>query len=392
MLAGQGTIGLEIAEQAPDARGWSWSRSAAGRWRPGSRSRSRSACPASRVVGVQSDRCAPVPGVARRAAADRRARREHDLRRDRGQAPGRADPAAGLRVRRRGRHRLRRRRRPGDGPAARALEAGRRGCGRGLGGGAARGQGRAARARARCARCSPAATSTRRGWSSASGSARRPPGGGWCSRPSSPTGPARSPGCVGTVAEQRANVLDVVHLREGVDLHVRETGIRLVLQTDGPEHGARVLAAVREQGFAVIPQEAAVERAPRYGRRAAWSSATDDDGPEVAVVHRPRYDDWSLPKGKLEPRGGLGAGGPARGRGGDRAALRARARARAGALPRPQGAHEAGPLVADAPAGGEFSPTTRSTSCAGCRRPRPSGCSTTTTIVTGPARRWHAGA
>ena len=25
------------------------------------------------------------------------------------------------------------------------------------------------------------------------------------------------------------------------------------------------------------------------------------DGPEVLVVHRPRYDDWSLPKGKLEP-------------------------------------------------------------------------------------------
>ena len=24
------------------------------------------------------------------------------------------------------------------------------------------------------------------------------------------------------------------------------------------------------------------------------------DGPEVAVVHRPRYDDWSLPKGKLD--------------------------------------------------------------------------------------------
>jgi 8-oxo-dGTP diphosphatase len=25
------------------------------------------------------------------------------------------------------------------------------------------------------------------------------------------------------------------------------------------------------------------------------------DGPEVAVVHRPRHDDWSLPKGKLDP-------------------------------------------------------------------------------------------
>jgi 8-oxo-dGTP diphosphatase len=28
----------------------------------------------------------------------------------------------------------------------------------------------------------------------------------------------------------------------------------------------------------------------------------DDDGPlELVVVHRPRYDDWSLPKGKLDP-------------------------------------------------------------------------------------------
>jgi len=25
------------------------------------------------------------------------------------------------------------------------------------------------------------------------------------------------------------------------------------------------------------------------------------DGPEVAVVHRPKYDDWSLPKGKRDP-------------------------------------------------------------------------------------------
>ena len=26
-----------------------------------------------------------------------------------------------------------------------------------------------------------------------------------------------------------------------------------------------------------------------------------DGGVEVLVVHRPRYDDWSLPKGKAEP-------------------------------------------------------------------------------------------
>jgi len=56
---------------------------------------------------------------------------------------------------------------------------------------------------------------------------------------------------VTSVAEEGANVLDVAHIREGVDLHVRETGIRLVLQTDGPEHGERIIAAVRELGFTV---------------------------------------------------------------------------------------------------------------------------------------------
>lgn len=29
------------------------------------------------------------------------------------------------------------------------------------------------------------------------------------------------------------------------------------------------------------------------------------DGPQVLVVHRPRYDDWSLPKGKLDPGEGF---------------------------------------------------------------------------------------
>ncbi|HEY5856356.1 MAG TPA: NUDIX hydrolase [Aldersonia sp.] len=33
-----------------------------------------------------------------------------------------------------------------------------------------------------------------------------------------------------------------------------------------------------------------------------WRRAPDSpDGIEVALVHRPRYDDWSFPKGKLEP-------------------------------------------------------------------------------------------
>jgi 8-oxo-dGTP diphosphatase len=34
--------------------------------------------------------------------------------------------------------------------------------------------------------------------------------------------------------------------------------------------------------------------------RAAGGVVQGEDG-RIAVVHRPRYDDWSLPKGKLDP-------------------------------------------------------------------------------------------
>jgi threonine dehydratase len=64
-----------------------------------------------------------------------------------------------------------------------------------------------------------------------------------------PDRPGALASLVATVAEERANVLDVAHIREGIDLHVRETEIRLVLQTDGPEHGERILEAVRKAGF-----------------------------------------------------------------------------------------------------------------------------------------------
>ncbi|WP_093146706.1 NUDIX hydrolase [Saccharopolyspora antimicrobica] len=40
-------------------------------------------------------------------------------------------------------------------------------------------------------------------------------------------------------------------------------------------------------------------RTVRAAGAVLWRDGTG--GPEVAVVHRPRYDDWSLPKGKLDP-------------------------------------------------------------------------------------------
>ena len=51
------------------------------------------------------------------------------------------------------------------------------------------------------------------------------------------------------VAETGANLVEVEHVREGVDLHVRETGVQLVLETRGREHAEVVLLALAEDGY-----------------------------------------------------------------------------------------------------------------------------------------------
>ena len=50
-------------------------------------------------------------------------------------------------------------------------------------------------------------------------------------------------------AEVGASVVDIAHVREGVDLHVRETGVRAVLEVRSAEHADQVGAAVRAAGY-----------------------------------------------------------------------------------------------------------------------------------------------
>jgi threonine dehydratase len=52
------------------------------------------------------------------------------------------------------------------------------------------------------------------------------------------------------IAEHGANLLDVIHIREGLDLHIRETAVQLVLETRGEAHAERVRRAVRDAGYA----------------------------------------------------------------------------------------------------------------------------------------------
>jgi 8-oxo-dGTP diphosphatase len=57
----------------------------------------------------------------------------------------------------------------------------------------------------------------------------------------------------------------------------------MVAPSSGRDHGGRTLSRVIEAAGGIV-----------------WRR-TSEGGPEVLLVHRPRYDDWTLPKGKLEP-------------------------------------------------------------------------------------------
>ena len=52
-------------------------------------------------------------------------------------------------------------------------------------------------------------------------------------------------------ASNGANLIDVEHIRDGVDLGVRETGVNAVLEVRGPDHAEAVVAATRDAGYAV---------------------------------------------------------------------------------------------------------------------------------------------
>jgi threonine dehydratase len=53
------------------------------------------------------------------------------------------------------------------------------------------------------------------------------------------------------IGETGANLVNVEHLREGLDLHVRETAVQLVLETRGREHARAVREALATAGYEV---------------------------------------------------------------------------------------------------------------------------------------------
>lgn len=66
-----------------------------------------------------------------------------------------------------------------------------------------------------------------------------------------PDRPGALAGLLRVIAERGANVVDVTHLRDGMDLHVRETAVQLVLEVRGRDHAREIIGAVEDAGFAV---------------------------------------------------------------------------------------------------------------------------------------------
>jgi threonine dehydratase len=64
--------------------------------------------------------------------------------------------------------------------------------------------------------------------------------------------PDRPGGLVGVlsrISDAGANIVDVSHVREGLDLHVRETAVEIVLETRGHEHAETVMRAIAAGGY-----------------------------------------------------------------------------------------------------------------------------------------------
>jgi threonine dehydratase len=64
-----------------------------------------------------------------------------------------------------------------------------------------------------------------------------------------PDRPGSLAGLVDVCAEQDANVIEVQHIREGVKLHPRETGIQVVLEVKSETHSQVVIHALESSGF-----------------------------------------------------------------------------------------------------------------------------------------------
>ncbi|HEX5909426.1 MAG TPA: pyridoxal-phosphate dependent enzyme [Thermoleophilaceae bacterium] len=53
------------------------------------------------------------------------------------------------------------------------------------------------------------------------------------------------------IAAQNANLIQIEHVRDGIDLAVRETGVELTLETDGADHAVAIVDHLADEGYSI---------------------------------------------------------------------------------------------------------------------------------------------
>ena len=149
---------------------------------------------------------------------------------------------------------------------------------------------------ARPSSCSRAATSTP-ACSRPSRCGTRPPRAGGCaSSPASRTGRAGSRGCSRGSPRRAATSSRSTHVREAVPLHLRQTGIDLVLETRGADHADEIVARARAGRLRdrAVAEGAVDRRRARAGPGVTSDAATDGRTREAAalaeLLRRPRFE------------------------------------------------------------------------------------------------------
>jgi threonine dehydratase len=66
-----------------------------------------------------------------------------------------------------------------------------------------------------------------------------------------PDVPGALAGFLDMLAQHDANIIEVSHVRQGVDLHSRETGVLVVIELRDQGHRSRLLQAASERGFMI---------------------------------------------------------------------------------------------------------------------------------------------
>ena len=95
-------------------------------------------------------------------------------------------------------------------------------------------------------------------------------------------------GLLSAVADQNANLIQIEHVRDGIDLAVRETGVELTLETQGTDHAEALVEPPGRRGLQRSGWSPPAEPAAAPNRRASAAHCSASSGGSWTSKSTPR--------------------------------------------------------------------------------------------------------